>query len=457
MKIVRKIIILMILVLLMSVNIFADEEDRIYDDEKDYVVVELMLFEDRNVDTEVYDSDNDNVVSVDEDFGDGNQQVVWVKNDAEGNPHMPKIKFVFEPSESIDYVMCMKLKVEYYVNVVSGSYTKQTSKTKELNDGTIIWTFEDIDYFPDYDGNTSTGEHEYVILTKDDTKEWIVDFGNYFCGGEATLYWEVYDEGEMINDGKYTFYIRGQNPHDSVVINYIQNIPSHRWYYVPIVEHETIGLFDQFNRLRTDKESVSRNYGSEQTDFEGCPLWGGPDGWGIMQLEIEARLDRPEEGLVRPRERDHQLLWNWMYNVDTGIRLLEQKRVAAEIYLNRQIALAGESEINMEDFETEYDWWYDVEDEDGNFIRRVYGTHVPDYGNVTFQDTRFNFDAEYTFLDAITIKMYNGASRPESDTMGNSGHFIEWNEENREWICHPLNCLEPPNNYVEDIYRVLQR
>lgn len=65
----------------------------------------------------------------------------------------------------------------------------------------------------------------------------------------------------------------------------------------------------------------------------------------------------------------------------------------------------------------------------------------------------YNTNAEFNFLDAVTIKRYNGASRPESDISGNpnNGNFIEWDEENEEWICHPLNSLEPPNNYVEDI------
>jgi|SRR5690554_5354408 len=80
----------------------------------------------------------------------------------------------------------------------------------------------------------------------------------------------------------------------------------------------------------------------------------------------------------------------------------------------------------------------------------ISGTHRPDYEDVTFEDNREQFhpNAEFTILDAITIKRYNGASIPPSDTRGVRRDFIEWTDR-YGWICHPLN--NRANNYVEDI------
>ncbi|MFW6377736.1 MAG: hypothetical protein ACOCZ5_03720, partial [bacterium] len=430
-----------------------------YEHETTYTVVELQIFEDGDAETDSYDSNNESEVDVDENFDEGDSKVVKITNADDGTPRMPKIKFVFEPSNSIDYKMKLKLVIRYNVDRPTGSDLDGDNEIddKERNDS---------DSFPDT--NNDATDEEWEVLEVDDNKEWVVDntvYNDYFCGGEATLYWEVIEEDNdgnesTVTEGEYVFYIRGESPDDfdEDVAPYVSD---DRWYYEPIVRHECAG-YGQFNTI----EVPYNHYGSDQEgtadeydDFEGCPNYGAPDGWGYMQLEQAARanyvddLDTGEDG-----RRGQQLLWNWQDNIDAGVEWVEQKRDGAEDYLNRQMQLAGGSdsapEIDMEDFPDEFDWWYDVEDEDGDTIT-ISDTHRPDYEDVTFEDSRRQFhpDAEFTILDAITIKRYNGASRPESDTRGNppNGNFIEWDVENREWICHPLNILEPPNNYVEDI------
>jgi lipopolysaccharide export LptBFGC system permease protein LptF len=70
------------------------------------------------------------------------------------------------------------------------------------------------------------------------------------------------------------------------------------------------------------------------------------------------------------------------------------------------------------------------------------------YGNVTFKDGRVHKDYDKTFIDAITIKRYNGASKPSNDK-GNSGHFVEWYE--NKWVFHELNGYKDPFNYVKRV------
>lgn len=56
-----------------------------------------------------------------------------------------------------------------------------------------------------------------------------------------------------------------------------------------------------------------------QFDNEGWPLWGTPDGWGLM---------------MRDPPPDERYLWDWRYNLTGGVGYLDLCHQQAQVYLN---------------------------------------------------------------------------------------------------------------------------
>jgi len=387
----RKLILLFIISATFSSNVFGARKE--FFQEKEYSVIRVEIYSNGNLIN--YDS-NDEKVEL---------PFVFIDN----TPKMPDIKIKFCPDDSTFYKIKFKLKVDYHVNI---------TQTYDLNcDGILdVKKRDDIDIFPNTDGNSLN--EEWQIIEFNESKVWDVNFNGYFCGGKATVTWEAFSkDGKKVFNGEEIFYIRGENPTVADAESYVSD---RRWYYKPLIRHEARGNYHQFNPRGT-------HFGPAETDFDCCPVWGGPDGWGMMQLEIAARRNalttnkKSENG-----RRGQQLLWNWQDNVDAGILWLEDEcrdhaeRKMREYLRDAQKVVDGGiidaiPEITMEILKDKY-------------------------GSVTFLDSRVHPNARFTFIDALAIKRYNGIG---------GGNFISWNSIKNCWKANEMNKLDPAFNYVK--------
>ena len=107
------------------------------------------------------------------------------------------------------------------------------------------------------------------------------EFGGALRGGTATISYRYNSQPER----SFTFQIRGANPVEADAKSRLGGSP---WFLTRIARQES-GI-RQFNG--------------------GDPLFGAPNGWGIMQVD-------PPPG---PQE-----IWNWAANVDAGKGVINQK------------------------------------------------------------------------------------------------------------------------------------
>jgi hypothetical protein len=437
MKVTRVIILLIIIMLSVTPIVLGDKSDRTYEREQNYRVGKIKVY---------VVNDNDEKVMI-EDVSDDSVEgfpVVFIKETST----MPDIRVEFPGfnfPKVFDIEAKFRLKVEYKINPEADS-----GKTRN-----------DVDYFPYYLKPETW--HTIEVQEGDEEEIWDIDFNDYFCGGTAILKYKVKGDTKhapnlKIAEGKFIFYIRGRNPENSTIEDYISNnSTNNRWYYMPIMKHESGGGY-QFNQKDGDR------YGPGEKNYERAPLWGTPDGWGLMQLEEGARnnyLDDIEAG--EDGRRPQQLLWNWKDNVDAGIEWLELKRDSAINWLKRQLSHAvyysggrnnvpslptpTTNDVTFNEFSWSCDPSYTDEELDmrAELINRRQEIENNDEEYPTQQEkeaakqeaeydivdeyvspyiTITSNDEEKTLLDGCTIKRYNG---------GNFLAYVRGNSSNGSW------------------------
>lgn len=116
-------------------------------------------------------------------------------------------------------------------------------------------------------------------------------------GGEAKLsYRVVNEEDELIYSGVRVFAIRGRNPSDDGVKQFVEQKRGKYWYAWAVAQHESRQgnrVFNQFN-----------SYGRVANE----PNYGPPDGWGLYQIDS-----------ARGAEVTTNETWDWRTNVEGGI------------------------------------------------------------------------------------------------------------------------------------------
>ena len=182
------------------------------------------------------------------------------------------------------------------------------------------------------------------------------EFGADFRGGKATLYCEY--QGVQCDQ---VFHIRGNNPTEAAVEAEIGVNP---WYAKPIAKWESSKpqqgrYYAQFNTIGV--------LGPNSGDYKWCPNFGGPNGWGIMQLD--------------PPPSD-ETLWNWKVNIADGkAHLANPCRTKAEAWMASQ-----ESQQQAEEPDKPLE----------NYV-------------FTFNGVNFQKGTVKTPVDACTIQRYHGA------------------------------------------------
>jgi hypothetical protein len=267
----------------------------------------------------------------------------------------------------------------------------------------------DEDFFP---------EKEWETVKAGET--WDIDFGDKIRGGRATL---QYKEGEETKE--YVFHIRGINPTEQAVKNYINEQNYDVWFLTRLIRQES--NFRQFNN--------GTNYGPEWSDYVGCPNHGSPHGWGLMQLDL---LGGTSANPLRPTVQE---LWDWKANLRRGVEFIEgEKYNSVDRHFERE----------MEDIDA---WNYKNPD------NKIEGHANQIEGNITYTHSNSdNFDYDFgdaptgnnhSFIDATWIKNYNGSSE---GTDGYPGYYYVLKQVGNNkpyWDLHRTNSNN--HNYVEAV------
>jgi len=272
---------------------------------------------------------------------------------------------------------------------------------------------KDIDYFP--------AKNSYYTTSLN--KEWKVNWNQKIRGGKATLYCKGRSRTDTL-----VFHIRGTNPTESAVKQYIEEQGyTHVWFLMSLIRQES--QYHQFN--------PGTDYTPDNNSIAGCPNWGAPHGWGLMQLDVLnstcGLLHR--DGKYRPSA---EALWNWKKNVEIGYKFLmgEKKCIARN---------------KMEEIDNDLEEWNKK-----NQDNPVEGHIDQIEGGVTFthaSSPSFTFNwgkldaGKRSFLDAVWIKSYNGNSQ---------GYYYNLvvPENSKEKPYFTLNRINNENrNYVEDVCR----
>lgn len=205
-----------------------------------------------------------------------------------------------------------------------------------------------VDYFPESEEDNELN----TVTIGASTGEWEVDFGEKIRGGRITFeYTTCQEESSSITEEDLTesfvFYIRGENPEKDEVMQYIadEGYKDDYWFLIRLLRHESgTGDRDEFRQF-----NPGNNYGSDWTDFVGCPNFGPPRGWGISQIDNIDQINRNERNELNLSNLDEgqtidedgyvvasdEAMWNWKENIDFGIIVLNNKRNIINNYLNR--------------------------------------------------------------------------------------------------------------------------
>lgn len=254
---------------------------------------------------------------------------------------------------------------------------------------------------------------------------------NGLFGGEATLTYKLKrGQSEISTPQTIRFRIGGRNPDSTRARTYIESLPNagasgSLWFAYAVAKHESANIngsnsrYNQFLQLPVHTKDAGR------------PVWGNdggtlPGGYGMFQLTGSASNATANI----PRKQ----IWNWQENAAGAISILSSKRSTAVSWMTQQ-----------------------------KNANNANGAALPDHivGIVTFSE-----GTARTMTHAVTIKLYNGASRaPQGfvdsgtapgfflDPQG-SGHYCFWRNASNEWALNRYN--NPPSpiqpfNYVSKV------
>ncbi|HRG54387.1 MAG TPA: hypothetical protein PLL00_16280, partial [Bacteroidia bacterium] len=316
-------------------------------------------------------------------------------------PQMPDIKI--KPSKK-DYTGSEEIEVR--IKVID--QRMNSSNVRVRNDST---------FYP------SDGWKKVKINT-----EWDVDFGTEMRGGKAIIYFKSGGVTKSVE-----FYIRGTNPTEDQVRNYLTTQNYTEWYLIKIIRHESVSvvLGQPMRQFR-----IGTNYNQTWLwSSPGCPTLGAPRGFGLMQLDNFGAGVYPTADQV----------WNWKANIDRGVEYVRtEKKNWATNRMNNYKRVGGPID----------NWNKKHQDNlvnDSIFIASGEGQGtkvltIQEGGaaiNETFAMTPQG--TQKSIIDALTLRAYNGGAYctlvvPSEDS-----------KEKPYWKVNRVNTLNPPFNYVARI------
>jgi hypothetical protein len=295
----------------------------------------------------------------------------------------------------------------------------------------------------DEDGNRPSGRSVGIdtvkipatgFVTKPISEAWrIYQEGAYanttFFGGEATLTCKIAGQAETT----FKFRIGGKNPDDAKCKAYItqkaqQVDPLSAWFAYAIAKTESKdynGAGTRYNQFWEGNNTGNKLAGKVIWHDDGS----GPGGYGIFQVTgtyASSTADIPRDEI-----------WNWQKNVDAALNIIESKRQDAVNWMTQQ-----------------------------KNANNANGTALP---SLTVSGVTFAEGTQRTMNDAVTIKNYNGSSRPGAsfvDPDGSSpgfiidprasGYYCSWKNASNGWALSRYNGFNPPFNYVTRVCKEIE-
>lgn len=341
------------------------------------------------------------------------ENIAWIDPHLAANdaPQMPQLEFSV-PGMPSGWTIEAKLEVKYE----RGNGARHPSRTDKNGNKDTVKIPENGDFKTDISGDAWKIWEDYPLS----------DQG--FFGGEATFTCRIKNgTTTILPETVIDFRIGGKNPDDTKCRAYIETLPDagssgSLWFAYAIAKSESMDYNGQGSRYNQFLELPAH------TQDVGRPLWGNdggtaPGGYGMFQVTGDAS----DSTANIPRRQ----IWNWRENIAGGLAILASKRTTAVAWINQQ---KNASNAN--------------------------GTALPNHtiGIVTFSE-----GTARTMTHAVTIKLYNGASRAPTgfvdsgsapgfrlDPQG-SGHYCFWRNASNEWALNRFN--DPPDpiqpfNYV---------
>jgi hypothetical protein len=258
----------------------------------------------------------------------------------------------------------------------------------------------------------------FQTVAGDTWRIWEAYASETFFGGAATLTYKLMTgTTETLAPQTIRFRVGGRNPDAARARTHIESLTDcgptgSLWFAYAIARSESQDYngsgsrYNQFLRLPQNPRD------------NGFPLWGNdggtrPGGYGMFQ--VTGNVQDSEVNI--PRDQ----IWNWQSNAAAARVIIVDKRRASTNWMTTQ---SNATHAN--------------------------GTAVPSHtvGNVTFDGTT------YTMLHACTIKAYNGASKPSTDTDNATiagfvvdpsypsiGHYGYWHSGQDKWGLCRFNNL----------------
>ncbi len=228
------------------------------------------------------------------------------------------------------------------------------------------------------------------------------ELGDNLRGGQAVVTCTPQDTSK--GSRSFAFAIRGINPPEATIINYIASLSGVMWYHRYVAKHES-GYQAGRHYLQFNEEPLSDDSCGDAADVRYTPNAAGDGGFGLYQLTW---FDSPA------RVPNVQELWDWQENVNSGTEWLTHHQAGANAYMAIQRYWCDQ-------------WWLGID------------YPVPDeqLGAIVFSD-----NMSRRIEQAVAMKRYNGAS---------GGQYVEWNDVLHDWYFNRLNTYNPPFNYVERV------
>lgn len=265
-----------------------------------------------------------------------------------------------------------------------------------------------LQYTLNYDVQYKYNGITYRFTDKYESKEIIQNSNNYsitwdnvFQGGDLKIKWSYQNQS-----GEKNILIRGKNPEINTIKQYGKTVGTDKyWFFWDIMKQESSNT--QFNKAGdyfTINSSKVYDASSHRAEQKGLPIWGGPRGFGLKQL------DHWQYGGVS-KECNAKQRWDWKENIKGGLEVLESKisemKGSPHLTKIKSQIVGKEENLIMDDFTT---------------------------GRITFMLANSGFfsdwdvqkdisDDKKSFLDANFITLYNG-----------KGHIISKIEEVKEVI-----------------------
>lgn len=187
----------------------------------------------------------------------------------------------------------------------------------------FFWTLE-----MEFDHESRTFEHRRAGVTT--IPRWSPNWGRLLAGANDMTLTVIAKIGNLtLTASEDGYEIHGENPTQEQIFGIATRL-----------EHKAVCW----------QESTHRQF--EDTRYTGIdiPLWGKPDGWGLMQLEIS----NPDKTWGEDE------VWNWRDNLSEGVQYLGEIYAQAKGYLDEHHRLASES------IETADDWPSNPADDENN-------------------------------------------------------------------------------------------